>query len=227
MKQSVTGRKILFVEDDAALRKTQAEYFARLGNSVREAGTLREAEELLGAEPFDAVILDLILPDGKGIELFEKFNMPPVIVQTTLNDEDSVLDGFSAGAADYAVKPCSAKVLEARLSLRLLPKAEAIVSLHGITLDANERTAFCGTTNMPLTGSEFNILYFFMTHAGRFFTADEIYENVWQMPSLKSTSVKYHISNLRRKLITTTGKTLIFTEFGKGYAFAGGNETIQ
>lgn len=220
MLKGVTGRNILFVDDNESLCRAQAEYFRKRGNTAEEAATLASAKRLLSEQNFDAVILDLLLPDGEGLELFESVKkLPPVIIQTTLGNEYDVLDGFSAGAVDYVVKPCSPQLLEARLALRLLPKPEAVIRIHGLTVDVNERTVVYNGKPIPLTGSEFNILHLFLTSAGTFFTASEIYEKVWELPSLKSTSVKYHISNLRQKLLAATGKHLILTEFGKGYAF--------
>ncbi len=208
------------VEDDRAVAEEFAAYFRKRQNSVVVASTLGEAEEAIAHERPDAVILDIILPDGDGLDLFERcVNLPPVIVMSTLGTDYDVLDGFAAGATDYVVKPCAPEVLEARLVLRLLPKAEAVIESGGLRIDTTERLVTYHGAPLALTGSEFNILYFFMTHSSVFFTAAEIYENVWHAPNLGTTTIKYHISNLRQKLVAATGKNLIQTQFGKGYAF--------
>lgn len=211
------------MEDNAETMAEVSACFLDRGNVVFAAETLKEAERIIQTEICDAIILDVILPDGDGLDLLSMHqSLPPVIIMTTLGTDYDVVDGLAAGAADYVVKPCSCEVLEARLSLRLLPKPDAVVSLRGITVDITERVASYNGNPLSLTGSEFNILYFFMTHTDRFFTAAEIYEKVWCAPSLKTTTIKYHISNLRQKLIAATGKNMILTEFGKGYAFMRG-----
>ncbi len=220
MLKNVKDRKILIIEDDVDQSYVFAEYFRAGGNFVLTALTLKEAFRLIAENEFDAIILDIIMPDGEGLEVFSKFErLPPVIIVTTLGTDFDILEGFAAGAADYVCKPCSPQVLEARLALRLLPKQEAVISSYGLTLSVAERTAKYDGVALPLTGSEFNILHFFMTNPGVFFSASEIYEKIWQAPSLKTTTIKYHISNLRQKLLAATKSNMIITEFGKGYAF--------
>ena len=91
---------------------------------------------------------------------------------------------------------------------------------HGITLNITMRTALYGGKPIKLTSSEFNILCFLMAYPGKFFSADEIYERVWKSPSMQTSVVRFHISNLKRTLLAVTGENLILTEFGTGYAFA-------
>lgn len=219
MCKIVFGRTLLFVEDDDIVRKELASYFKKRGNIVYEADCLKQAKNLISHHSFDGIVLDIILPDGEGLELFSLPSLPPIIILSNLNSDHDVLEGFQHGALDYVIKPTSPEILEARLSLRMLPKEQAKIVLHGLKIDITERTTNYGNTPITLTSSEFNILVFLMKNSGKYYTADEIYEKVWNMPSLKSTTIKYHISNLRQKLIKSTGKNLILTAFGKGYAF--------
>ena len=173
---------------------------------------------------FDVVLLDLILPDGNGIELLEQLGKTPVVILSDLGSDLNIIEGFSAGAADYIVKPCSPQVIEARMALRLLPDASSKLCLHGLSLNIANRTAVFNDAPLDLTSSEFNILMFLMQNAGEFFTANAIYEKVWKMPHLNSMTIKTHISNLRKKMFSVSKECadLILTEFGKGYAFIGG-----
>lgn len=219
MVKPVVGRRLLIVEDNLALSRETEDYFAKRGNEVVAVSTLADAREALTEGRFDAVVLDLILPDGEGLELFDMGGLPPVIIMTTLADEYDMLEGFSLGAVDYIVKPCSAEILEARLSLRLLPSSESKLCLNGLTLDIAARTVDYRGKPIVLTGTEFNTLKFLMENAGEFFPADKIYEGIWKEPSFQSNAIRYHISNLRQKLLAATGKNLIVAEYGKGYSF--------
>ncbi len=225
MLKFVVNKKILLVEDDVDLAKSLIEYFSARENEVIHAETLYEAEAYVVRQPFDVIILDMKLPDGEGLELLRRNNnLPPVIILSILDAAYEILEGFSAGAVDYVVKPAAPEVLEARIALRLLPTEDAVLSLHGLKINATERSASFNGTPILLTGSEFNILWCLMQHAGSFFDAATLYERIWRMPSLQSTSIKYHISNLRRKLKAATSKDLIVSEFGKGYMFLSGGK---
>lgn len=216
-KRAIEGRKILFVEDNEEYLNETTKYFSS-ANEVYAARTLKRAKEILDYCRPDAVVLDVILPDGEGLELLrENRELPPVLILSGLSGDGNVLEGLSSGAVDYVIKPCSPAVLEARLALRLLPKKEAVLCIHGLELDLNRRTVKYLQKPLTLTGSEFNILHLLMSHAGEFFTSEAIYEEIWKAPSLQTTTVKRHLSTLRCKLKEVSSLNLIVTEFGKGY----------
>jgi len=218
-------KNILIVEDDASLRDRLAEYFSAV-NYVKTADDLAHAVSALRSGKFDIILLDVILPDGSGLKLFEHIDQTPVVILSDLGSDSNLLEGFSAGAADYIVKPASPEIIEARMSLRLLPESEAKIRLHGLELDSNKRTAVYDGAALDLTSSEFNILMFLMRNSGIFFTANEIYEKVWKMPHLNTATIKVHLSNLRKKMLGVSKdcSELIITNFGQGYAFRGGGD---
>ena len=109
--------------------------------------------------------------------------------------------------------------MAARIERRLCPPDRTFTG-HGITLNTTMRTAVYDGKPIGLTSSEFNILCFLMAHPGEFFSADTLYERVWKSPSMQTSVVRFHISNLKRALFSVTGENLILTEFGAGYAFA-------
>ncbi len=215
----------MIVEDDDGLRTKLAEHFSAM-NKVTSCGTLSSAIDATSSDTFDIVVLDIILPDGSGLKLFDYIGNTPVVILSDLGSESNRLNGLSAGAADYLVKPVSAELVEAHMALRLLPPQKARVMSHGLELDAARRTAVYKGTPLDLTSSEFNILMFLMQNAGVFFSADRIYERIWKMPYLNTTTIKKHISNLRKKMFAVSDDCaeLVVSEFGKGYAFIGGGD---
>ena len=216
----VEYRKILIVEDNDAVRENLYSYFSVM-NKVVACENLKSAFEAVEKDKFDVVLLDVVLPDGSGLKLIDCLSETPVIILSDLGSDSNMIDGFSAGATDYIVKPASCTLIEMRMALRLLPDTKAEISSHGLTVNTAKRTAVYNKKPLELTSSEFNILTFLMQNAGTFYTAIEIYEHVWNMPSLNTTTIKVHISNLRKKMLAVSSACarLLIQEFGKGYAF--------
>lgn len=219
----VEFKNILIVEDNDALREELNEYFSAL-NDVTTCADLKTAIDAAHENKYDVVLLDVILPDGNGLKLIEYTDDTPVIVLSDLGSDDNIINGFSAGAIDYIVKPTSPAVIEIKMALRLLPDSKAKLTSHGLTVNVAKRTATYADAPLDLTSSEFNILAFLMQNAGKFYAANEIYEQVWKMPHLNTNTIKKHISNLRKKMFAVSEEcaALIISEFGKGYAFVGG-----
>lgn len=225
MRTKLEYKQILIVEDNEQLKKELENYFQER-NKVISCSDLSSAIKALQSNNFDIILLDIVLPDGSGLKLFEHIVNTPVVILSDLGSDDNLLDGFSAGALDYIVKPASIEIIEARMALRLLPSHKSKLSSHGLVLDVTKRTAKYENTFLDLTSSEFNILLFLMQNAGEFFSASEIYESVWKMIYLNTTTIKTHLSNLRKKMLNISKECsqLIVTEFGRGYSFVGGEE---
>lgn len=221
----VEFKNVLIVEDGDKLRKSLTEYFSAR-NKVTACPTLKSAIAACSENEYDIVLLDLILPDGNGKELIEYLGGTPVVILSDLGTDENLIDGLTAGAADYIVKPASVALIETRMALRLLPTGKANLTRGGLTLNANSRTAVYKNRTLDLTSSEFNILMFLMQNAGNFYTANEIYEQVWKMPHLNTETIKKHLSNLRKKMLAVSDDcaALLATKFGNGYAFIGGNK---
>jgi len=221
----VEFKNILIVEDNAELRERLYNYFSAT-NTVTAVNCLEKAIAAVQTAGFDIILLDVILPDGSGLKLFEYVYETPVIILSDLGTDNNLLDGFTAGATDYIVKPVSMEIIEARIALRLLPDCQAEINMHGLMLDTAKRTATYHHKRLELTSSEFNILMFLMQNAGKFYTANEIYEKVWKMPHLNTSTIKAHLSNLRKKMLGVSKDcaALILTNFGKGYAFRGNGD---
>lgn len=220
MTENIINRRILFVEDDSRLLSEMVNWFREKGNLVWGADCLREAKTILENVQPEMIVLDIILPDGSGLELLRNLpSLPPVIILSDLGNEENILEGFQAGVVDYVVKPCSMRLLEARMNLRFLPQNACVSVYGGLSLNSCKRSVHYFGKPVPLTSSEFNILWFLMQNPGQFFSADEIYEQVWSAPSLQTTTIRRHLSTLRQKLKELSKENIIRTEFGKGYAF--------
>lgn len=212
--------KLILIEDDRALLKEMKEYFEG-AYEVCTAESLARARELLESFSPDAAVLDLILPDGNGIELLNsRALICPTVILTTMDADDDHAEGLDAGAKDYLVKPVSLRILAKHLSVRLAPKSEHILTSGKLFIDASRRTVRYGDTPVPLTSTEFNILVYLFRESESFHTAEEIYSAVYGTLFLQSTSIKMHLSNLRYKLSLAAPKEeYILTQYGKGYKF--------
>lgn len=225
MNYTVYDRKLLFAEDDEKLKRQMIAHFST-ENTVYTASDVDEAVGILErVGNIDAVVLDLVLKNSLGTELFKAFpTLPPVIILSSLDGEDTIFQSLTSGAADYVVKPCSMRLLEAHIALRLLPKEDAVEVFGAFFVDANTRTVKYKNQPITLTPSEFNILFFLIKNCGKFFTADQIYEKIWCAPSLHTTTIRTHLSSLRRKLKEAMpDKDVIRTAFNMGYCFTGEN----
>lgn len=212
--------KLILIEDDPALLKEMKDYFEG-AYEVSTADSLARARELLESFSPDAAVLDLILPDGNGIELLNSRVLTcPTVILTTMDADDDHAEGLDAGAKDYLVKPVSLRILAKHLSVRLAPKSENLLTSGKLFIDASRRTVRYGDTQIPLTSTEFNILVYLFRESERFHTAEEIYSAVYGTLFLQSTSIKMHLSNLRYKLSLAAPKEeYILTQYGKGYKF--------
>lgn len=212
--------KLILIEDDPALLKEMKDYFEG-AYEVSTADSLARARELLESFSPDAAVLDLILPDGNGIELLNSRVLTcPTVILTTMDADDDHAEGLDAGAKDYLVKPVSLRILAKHLSVRLAPKSENLLTSGKLFIDASRRTVRYGDTPIPLTSTEFNILVYLFRESERFHTAEEIYSAVYGTLFLQSTSIKMHLSNLRYKLSLAAPKEeYILTQYGKGYKF--------
>jgi DNA-binding response OmpR family regulator len=211
---------LLFIDDDNNLTRQIERYFGQNYN-IEIAENLAEADKILKRFTPDIAVCDVILPDGNGLDYIRSGAIPsPVIILSQLGDDKTVIAGLSC-CIDYCVKPISMSVLEKRILMRL-GYCDSVIKVGKLTIDhAQKQVKYCGR-EIELTSSEFNILHFLVTHPKQLFSADEIYEPIWGMESLHSSAVRYHISNLRKKLKEAApDKEFIHTNFGKGYSFDG------
>jgi two-component system KDP operon response regulator KdpE len=191
------------------------------------AGTMQEALDQAALHPPAAAILDLILPDGDGIELcrrLREWTSAPIILLSAVGDEDEKVRALEAGADDYVVKPFAPRELVARLEATLRraagPGDSAVVHAGELEVDLAERRVVVAGEPVHLTPKEFDLLRVLLRHRGRLLTHSALLTEVWGPSYSDEVGVlRSHMANLRRKL--AGGGKAIETELGVGYRFVG------
>ena len=203
---------ILIVEDDKEIREGVEIYLKSQGYQVFQAGDGVEGLEILEREEIHLAIVDIMMPRMDGIQmtmkLREKYDFP-VIMLSAKSEEVDKITGLNLGADDYVTKPFTPMELMARVNSQLrryrkfLEKLEVKGNVHVIGgLEINEDTVEVTVDGSPvkLTPLEFRILLLLAKNPGRVFSADEIYERVWQERAVNTDTVMVHVRNIREKI---------------------------
>jgi len=217
---------ILLVDDEPAIRESLAFALRRDGFDVEQAASLREARNLTDAA--ELVILDLVLPDGNGLEFLRALRSRsdvPVIVLTSRDEETDRVVGLELGADDYVIKPFSPREVAARVRavLRRASKAaqpeEQPVRAGALSLDASTRKAAIADRELLLSRTEFNLLSLFLRSPGRVFERSQILDAVWGSEVVVGDrTVDVHVKALRRKIEEAGGDPrMLETVRGVGY----------
>ena len=200
--------RILLLEDNAVIMDTNREYLTMQGYSIHTAPTIREGEEALEQQRFDLIILDIMLPDGSGIDfcakMRERYDIP-VLFLTCLDDDTSLVAGLNSGGDEYMTKPYSLAALYARAEallrrVRIDRSAEKKFFIGPLLIDCGKRRAYLDGGDVMLTPKEFDMLLLLARDMGKGFTAEEIYSRVWGDELFDSRTVIVHISTIRKKL---------------------------
>jgi len=216
---------ILLLEDDAATADSLAAGFARSGFEATRATTCREAELCLAATRFDAVVLDLMVPDGSGYDVLTALRKAgddvPVLILTARDQVRDRVDGLERGADDYLVKPFAFAELLARVRALLRRPARRFEPLRmaGLEIDPVHRHVTIRERRLDLTRVEFDILFALAEEAGGAVTRRALLEKVWGYRFEPGTNVvDVHVARLRRKLELAGAADAIRTVRGVGYA---------
>ena len=216
---------LLLIEDDHRIREALVSRLADLGHSIEGEGTAMTGVERAVSGDFDAVILDLGLPDLDGSEalrMIRAVSEIPVIVATARDEEAEIVRLFNAGADDYVVKPFSVDHLEARLRAVLRRAApepeEAVLEVGGLVVDLDAHTASLDGVALDLTAKEFDLLAYLVERPGKMVTKRELLAAVWRQPyGGADKTVDVHLSWLRKKLGETAAEPrYIHTKRGVG-----------
>ncbi len=208
------------VDDDVYIGDMLAEVLGKNGYRVIRAYSGTEALMLFSAETPDIILLDLMLPGLSGEEVMPKIKDVPVIVISTKTDADSKVKLLLDGACDYITKPFDTKELLARMSvaLRNSNKSAAVLRYGGITLNSINHTVKINETELKLTRTEYAILKYLMQNAGQAVSKSRLLDKISaDTPDCTESSLKIHVSNLRKKLRLASGKDYIEAVWGIGY----------
>jgi DNA-binding response OmpR family regulator len=232
------NRSILVVEDDQDIARLLVVNLHDVCRHVAVARDVRDALQQLRAQSFSLVILDLMLPDGDGLEVCRFLrghaDYTPILMLTARSTEADRVDGLESGADDYLVKPFSIRELLARV--KALFRRVAALDGSGdapppprvcgdLVIDFAQRTVRLRGQALELTAKEFDLLAHFATHPGRVYTRTQLLDSVWGVGyDGYEHTVNSHINRLRAKIEDApAAPRFILTVWGVGYKFAAGD----
>lgn len=213
-------KTILIIDDDVSIGNLTEELLTREGYAVLRAYSGTEALLLLEHRRPDLILLDLMLPGQSGEALLPAIREIPVIVVSAKTDADEKAELLLNGAADYVTKPFGTRELLARIALRLreAPKAAAPLSFGEIAMDPGTREVSVGGDAVRLTRTEYAILSLLLRNPSRVIPKSALLDRIsLETPDCVESSLKVHISNLRKKLREKSGKDYIEAVWGIGF----------
>lgn len=225
---SAAPRRILVCDDELQILRALKVVLRDAGFEPLAVATAAEALDAAAVRPPDAAILDLVLPDGDGIDVcarLREWSAMPIIVLSAVGDEDEKVRALEAGADDYVVKPFGPRELVARLQAALRRAGAAVavdepaIVSGELEIDLAARVVKCAGEEVHLTPIEYDLLRTLVLHRGRLLTHRQLLVHVWGPGYEHDTAtLRTHVANLRRKLDGDAFRH-IRTDPGVGYRF--------
>jgi two-component system, OmpR family, KDP operon response regulator KdpE len=225
----VTGRpRVLVCDDEPQILRALRVLLRDGGYDVDPAATAEEALNHAALRPPDAAIIDLVLPDGTGIDVcrtLREWSEIPIIVLSAVGEEDVKVDALAAGADDYVTKPFGPRELLARLQAALRRSSggaeQPTIHADGLEIDLAAHVVRRDGEPVHLTPTEFELLRMLARNRGRLMTHRMLLTEVWGPEYAQDTQVlRVHLANLRRKIEPEDGPRYIQTDAGVGYRFS-------
>jgi two-component system KDP operon response regulator KdpE len=221
----LSGQRVLVVDDEPQILRGLQTMLRGAGYDVATAATAADALAAAAAHPPEAVILDLVLPDGRGTDVARELRTwtdAPVIVLSAVGEEQEKVAALDAGADDYVTKPFGVDELLARLRAalrRAVPTNDSVISVGELEIDVPNRSVLLAGERVKLSPHEFDLLRVLAQNEGKLLTHRALLSEVWG-PSYQSEAHYLHVyvSNLRRKLEPDPASPrYLLTEPGAGY----------
>ncbi|MDX6506681.1 MAG: two-component system, OmpR family, operon response regulator KdpE [Gaiellaceae bacterium] len=221
----MSGARILVVDDERQILRALQTSLRGAGFEVETAETAEAALAAAAMRPPEAVILDLVLPDGTGTDVVRElrtWSSAPVIVLSAVGDEREKVAALDAGADDYVTKPVGIDELIARLRAvlrRAVPSGEPVLTIGELELDLDKRELRVSGKAVHLTPHQFELLRVLARNEGKLLTHRAILQEVWGPGyGTESNLLHVHVSQLRRKIEPDPARPrYLLTEAGAGY----------
>ena len=217
--------RVLVIDDHAETRQLLTRSLERSAYGVKAVGSCEEAEAALGCGAFDVVVLDVMLPDGSGIDLCARLRASktevPILLLTARGEVGDRVAGLDAGADDYLVKPFA--VLELLARVKALGRRGPVVrgralSFGPVAVDLEDRRVRVDGREVPLTAKELAIVEVLASRGGGVLTRERLIESVWgEISESAEASLEVLVARVRRKL--GPGAAALRTHRGIGYSF--------
>lgn len=199
------------VEDNPSVLRLNQKVLETNGFQVKAASTLADAETILETDTVNLILLDILMPDGSGLDFcktIREYTGAPILMLFSLRTSQDVISGLLTGGDDYMTKPYKVDELVARV-ISLLRREElsgrenrqVIVTCESLKLDTLSLRAYLGGNDLQLTPKEFALLLYMVQNKDRIVSVEQIYQNVWNLPSNRDTRLLWtHFSKIRNKL---------------------------
>lgn len=215
-------KRILIIDDDLYIGNMLEETLSKEGYKISRAYSGTEALLVLAQAKPDLILLDLMLPGLNGEEVLPKIKEIPVIIVSAKADMDNKVDLLLGGAVDYVTKPFHMKELLARISVHLRNAermhASSELTFADLVLDTNTHTVKIENMEVRLTRTEYAILKLLMQNPAQVVTKSLLLDRISEdTPDCTESSLKMHISNLRKKLRKSTDRDYIEAVWGIGF----------
>jgi two-component system KDP operon response regulator KdpE len=224
----MTGARVLVVDDEPQILRALQIQLRSASYSVETAAAAQEALAKAAMRPPEAIILDLLLPDGRGADVcreIRRWSAVPILVLSAVGEEKDKVEALDAGADDYVTKPFSGDELLARLRAalrRATPATERVLEVGELTIDLDKRTVTMSGRPVALTPIEYDLLRLFAEHEGKLLTHPAILREIWG-PAYQEESnyLHVHVSHLRRKIEPDPARPrYLLNQPGVGYRLA-------
>lgn len=224
----VSSAVILMIEDDPGVLKLNQRALERMGYAVRTAQSLEQARALLHPKVADLFLLDVVLPDGSGMDFIREIRAvtdAPILMLTSRSANADVIGGLMSGADEYMTKPYRINELQARIValLRMATRRANASMARGVTLgplslDLLAQRAFLHGQDMLLSPKEYQMLFLLARQPNQPITKQQLYQDIWQLPApMDDRMLRNTIYRLRKKLDSGTSSLFILSERGEGY----------